>query len=41
MLVEALSARVYLAAGSTDMRKQIDTAVLVKEGFKPPQAGRR
>jgi len=35
MLVEALSDRVYLAAGSTDMRKSIDTlAVLVKEGFK-------
>ncbi|MBS4055191.1 MAG: IS66 family insertion sequence element accessory protein TnpB [Thermaerobacter sp.] len=35
MLVAALSDRVYLAAGSTDMRKSIDTlAVLVKEGFK-------
>jgi len=34
MLIETIPDRVYLASGSTDMRKSIDTlAVLVKEGL--------
>lgn len=35
MISETISVRVYLACGSTDLRKSIDgLAVLVKEGFQ-------